>query len=316
MKELISVIMCTYNETREELDQAISSILNQTYPYIELLIVLDNPDNTLIRDTVEEYAYADKRIRVICNECNIGVATSSNRALEQAEGNYIAKMDADDIAFPQRLELELKILKNQNLDFVSASKINIDENGREVGAFINDLSPDKLRRLLPHDNLVTQSTVLMRKQVAVELGGYMALPSCEDYDMWLRMLCMGYQMAVIPDILVYYRVRRNSITRTDYYKQYLSDRFVREMYRRNHKAGKIWSLEDYETYLKKINPTQPKKERFNHAYRSYYLAMEARKTGKYGSCFTGLLISAAKNPVILRVFLRKLVFHMRKRIVA
>lgn len=313
MNELISVIMCTYNETKEELKAAIQSVLNQTYSNLELLIVLDNPDNTLIRDICQEYEKQDDRVRVIENKVNLGVALSSNRGLEYAKGIYIAKMDADDIALPCRLELELKVLKERKLDMVAASKINIDEEGKPLGEFINNLDSHKLRYLLPYDNLITQSTVLIKKSVIDSMEGYMPLPSCEDYDLWLRMLCKGYKMAIIPDVLVYYRVRNNSITRTDYYKQYLSDKFVRKMYQIHKCNDTLWCLVDYENYIKNISNIERKRERFNKSYRIYYMAMESRKKGDYGKFLRGIMISVMTNSAVLGVLIRKIFFHMRKK---
>ncbi len=315
MKQLISVIMCTYNEEQEELIQAIQSILNQTYGCFELLIVLDNPDNQLIRELVFYYAQKDSRIRVIENRQNLGVARSSNRAWRMAKGQYIAKMDADDIASPQRLEKELKTLLERKLDFIAASKRNIDEQGRQLGLFVNSLDSDQIRLLLPYDNLVTQSTVLMKKSVLKALNGYMNLPSCEDYDLWLRMMCSGYRMAILPDILVDYRVRQNSITRTDYYKQYLSDCFVRSMCCSYRKSHKLWTINDFHQYIKKRRPTLKKKQRFNHCYWLYYKGMEARKIGKYRDCVCCLLTGILQDPRVMALLIRKLMFHIRKKII-
>lgn len=315
MKNLITVIMCTYNEKQKELEQAIQSILGQTYSYFELIIVLDNPDNQMIQDVVYQYAKTDKRIRVIANKKNIGVAKSSNRAWKAAKGEYIAKMDADDIAAPQRLELEWKILSEKNLDFIAASKRNINENGENKGEFVNALNISQLKQLLPCDNLVNQSTVLMKKSVLEELGGYMNLPSCEDYDLWLRMLCRGYKMEIIPDILVDYRVRENSITRNDYYKQYLSDCFVRSMYRSHKRGSELWTIRDFHHYLQYRKPSEKKRLRFNHAYSLYYQGMEERKTGRYGKALIYILAGILQNPNVLVLFVRKLIFHIRKRII-
>lgn len=315
MKQLISVVMCTYNERQKELTQAIQSILNQTYTCFELLIVLDNPDNQLIRELVFFYAQKDNRIRVIENKRNMGVAKSTNLAWKMAKGKYIAKMDADDIASPQRLERELEVLLNRNLDFIAASKRNIDEEGRQLGLFVNSLGPDQIRLLLPYDNLITQSTVLMKKSVLKELNGYINLPSCEDYDLWLRMMCSGYRMAILPDILVDYRVRQNSITRTDYYKQYLSDCFVRSMaraYKRNHK---LWTIDDFHQYMRKKRPTLKKKQRFNHCYWLYYKGMEARKVGKYRDFVFYVLTGTFQDFRVMVLLVRKLMFHLRKKII-
>ncbi len=315
MKQLISVIMCTYNEGQKELAQAIQSILSQTYTCFELLIVLDNPENQLIRELVFSYAQKDHRIRVVENKRNMGVAKSTNRAWKMAKGKYIAKMDADDIASPQRLERELEVLLERKLDFVAASKRNIDEQGNQLGFFVNSLNPDQVRLLLPYDNLVNQSTVLMKKSVLKELNGYTNLPSCEDYDLWLRMMCSGYRMAILPDIFVDYRVRQNSITRTDHYKQYLSDCFVRRMchaYRRSHK---LWTIDDFRQYIKKRRPDLQKKRRFNHCYGLYYKGMEARKVGRYRDFICYVLTGTLQEPRVMALLIRKLMFHIRKKIV-
>lgn len=316
MDNLISVIMCTYNESEGELRHAIESALIQTHRTLELLIVLDNPDNLMIRRVVHEYAAKDDRIRIIANEKNLGVAESTNIAWKQAKGKYIAKLDADDVAMPQRLEIEFCELKRKGLDLVAASKRNVNEDGVDVGLFVNNLNPSQMEKLLPYDNLITQSTVLMRKQVLVELGGYINLPSCEDYDLWLRMLSCGYKMGIMPDILVDYRVRSNSITRSDYYKQYLSDKFVRKMYKKYSGTNKVWSLDDYQKYITDIKPTEEKKQRFNEAYRMYYTGMEARKVGNYAGCLAAVIGTFFHNPRILEVFLRKVLFHLRKKIYA
>ena len=316
MDNLISVIMCTYNESEGELRHAIESALIQTHRTLELLIVLDNPDNLMIRRVVHEYAAKDDRIRIIANEKNLGVAESTNVAWKQAKGKYIAKLDADDVAMPQRLEIEFCELKRKGLDLVAASKRNVNEDGVDVGLFVNNLNPSQMEKLLPYDNLITQSTVLMRKQVLVELGGYINLPSCEDYDLWLRMLSCGYKMGIMPDILVDYRVRSNSITRSDYYKQYLSDKFVRKMYKKYSGTNKVWSLDDYQKYITDIKPTEEKKQRFNEAYRMYYTGMEARKVGNYAGCLAAVIGTFFHNPRILEVFLRKVLFHLRKKIYA
>lgn len=316
MNNLISIIMCTYNECETELRQSIESALNQTYRNFELLIVLDNPENQMIQSVVQEYADQDRRIRVIANEKTLGVAESTNVAWKQANGDFIAKLDADDVAMQKRLEIEYQMLRMSDLDLVAASKRNINEFGQDLGKFVNNLNPEQMEKLLPYDNLITQSTVLMKKCVLEALGGYINLPSCEDYDLWLRMLSKGYKMAILPDILVDYRVRTNSITRSDYYKQYLSDRFVRNMYKKYKGTNQVWSLDDYQVFLKTVNPTEKKKQRFNTAYRTYYKGMENRKTGKYIKGFVGISYAFLMNPQILEVFFRKVFFHLRKNLCA
>ena len=312
-KKKVSVIMCAYNETAEELKQAIQSILQQTFREFELLIVLDNPENQELWKILSAYALQDPRIRLIKNEKNLGVAESTNRAWKQAEGEYIAKMDADDIADPRRLEIEIEALEKEGLDFVAASKQNIDENGKSLGLFVNELNTEQLKKLLPYDNLITQSTVLMKKTVLKELGGYLPLPSCEDYDLWIRMMCSGYKMAVLPVVLVDYRVRKTSITRTDYYRQYRMEQIVKTMYRRWKKTGELWSRQEMEARLEAKQADPKKRDRFNAAYQNYYQGMEARKLGQYGRAVKLVTKAVSADPRVLDIFIKKLMFHLRKR---
>lgn len=315
MKPLISVIMCAYNEKPNELKEAILSILNQTYPFFELLIVLDNPDNQILQRIANFYSNKDTRVRVLCNKKNIGFAHSSNRGWRAARGDFIAKLDADDIAYPQRLETELTFLIKHQLDFIAASRQNISEKGENLGYFINNLNPHQLKQLLPYDNLISHSTVLMKKSVLQALGGYVNLPSCEDYDLWLRMLHGGYRMAVIPDVLVDYRVRNNSITRSDYYRQYLSERFVRKMYRICKNTNQTWSLTDFNQFLAQEKPTSRKRKHFNRAFRLYYQGMEARKRKDFSAFVFCVTCGILQNPCVFALFMRKIAFHIRKKIV-
>ena len=110
---MISVIMPTYNTPREFLENAIQSILRQTYGDFEFIIVDD-----CSTDDTEEYlrSIADSRIRVIRNQTNLGITKSLNIGLREARGEYIARMDSDDIALPERFEKQLKFMQeHQNV---------------------------------------------------------------------------------------------------------------------------------------------------------------------------------------------------------
>ena len=93
----VSVIMSTYNEKLQYLTEAIESVLNQTFKNYEFIIILDNPQNDAIRDCVYQYAEKDFRIKVIENDSNIGLTKSLNKAIQNANGKYMSRMDADDI---------------------------------------------------------------------------------------------------------------------------------------------------------------------------------------------------------------------------
>lgn len=106
---LVSILMSTYNETPKELDESINSILHQTYSNFEFLIINDNPNNCELEETLK--TYVDSRIRIIRNEKNLGLVKSLNAGLKLCEGQYVARMDADDISRQSRIQDELLYLK-------------------------------------------------------------------------------------------------------------------------------------------------------------------------------------------------------------
>ena len=133
-KLMISVIMSTYNETAGELHGSINSILKQSYQDMEFIIINDNPERDDLKEILKSYENSDARISVIENKKNIGLAASLNAGIKKAKGEYIARMDADDISLPHRLEKELDFLKKNDLDLVSCFVIRMDEDGRELPA--------------------------------------------------------------------------------------------------------------------------------------------------------------------------------------
>ena len=121
----ISVLMSVYNEPIDWMRQAIESILNQTYKDFEFIIVNDNPEREENQFVLNEYRNKDSRIIILCNEHNIGLTKSLNKGLTVANGEYIARMDADDIALPKRFEKQaLYLAKNKNV-FLCHTNFNI-----------------------------------------------------------------------------------------------------------------------------------------------------------------------------------------------
>lgn len=112
----ISVIMSAYNESFDELSRSIDSIINQTYKNIEFIIVSDNPENKEIKKAVQ--VANDQRIKYLENKENVGLVQSLNRAISEATGSIITRMDADDISKKTRLKDELQYMQQNNLDIV------------------------------------------------------------------------------------------------------------------------------------------------------------------------------------------------------
>lgn len=269
---MISVIMSVYNEKSIYVEKAIDSILNQTYSDLEIVIVLDLPDNETLLRILKEYTHKDARVKLIINDRNIGLAMSLNRAIEVAHGEYLARMDADDISKPERLERELEYLINNGLDVVSCVADKIDENGNvwgEIKPFNN--RPEVIKDLLEIQNVIIHPTVLMRTDIIKSVGGYRNFPSCQDYDLWLRLITNNYKIGIINENLFQFRKHRDSVTATRRYNQILNEKYIREMYHQRLKNGKdSYSEDDLKKFLNENGYSDPHKRQLENEMLMQY----------------------------------------------
>lgn len=251
----VSVIMSVYNEKPEWLRTAIESILNQTHKNIEFIIILDNPDNTTLRLIIEEYHLNDCRVKYYINEENKGLVTSLNRALAYCTGEYIARMDADDISEKNRIELQLKFMKDKQCDIVACRMQFIDENGKKLalsGQFGNEIST--CIESLKIRNVVAHPTWLVKRSVFEAVGEYQEIPTIEDYEWLCRAVCMGYKPCNMKVVLFNYRIR-NGISVGKAYQQYKMGNYLRKefhkaLYRRKLDTSKIINYAQYMDFNK------------------------------------------------------------------
>ena len=123
----VTVLMSVYNANLKELNEAVTSILNQTYKNFEFLIINDGTKNGE-KQLIE--SYNDNRIRIIDNEKNMGLEKSLNKGIENAKGKYIIRMDADDISHIDRIDKQLKFIKEHSQYSIISSRVNyFDESG-------------------------------------------------------------------------------------------------------------------------------------------------------------------------------------------
>lgn len=269
---MISVIMSVYNEKSIYVEKAIDSVLNQSYSDFEMIIVLDSPDNEMLLGILKEYTHKDARVKLLINDRNIGLAMSLNRALEVAQGEYLARMDADDICKPERLERELEYLKKNKLDVVSCVADKIDENGDiwgEIKPFNN--RPEVVKDLLEIQNVIIHPTVLMRTDIIKSVGGYRNFPSCQDYDLWLRLVTNNNKIGIINENLFQFRRHRESVTATRRYNQILNEKYIREMYHQRLKNGKdSYSEGDLKKFLNENGYSDPHKRQLENEMLMQY----------------------------------------------
>lgn len=212
MSKKISILMSTYNEPLSWIDDSINSIIQQTYSNFEFIIICDNPKNTDLVGFLNQKSTEDDRIKLVFNDKNIGLANSLNKAFKISNGDFIARMDADDISKPNRLEIELKYLEEENLDFVSSNVDIIDENSQCIKqANLIGYEGENLKKVLSVVNVFMHPTFMAKRIVYDQLKGYREFPAAEDYDFVLRAIDAGFKMKHIKDSLLYYRLRQNSM---------------------------------------------------------------------------------------------------------
>jgi len=208
----VTVLMPVLNAAAY-LRQAVESILSQTFSDWELLIVDDasTDDSVALVET-----FTDERIRLVRNAVNCGVAATLNTGIELARGQYIARMDADDISLPTRIEEQAGYLDARpDLDVVGVKIVLVDAWGNETGYWQDDqdvATGAEIRALLPARNCLAHPGVMMRRAVALEFGYRSSVPYAQDYDLWLRITADGRRIEKLDKVLLKYRVHHNSIT--------------------------------------------------------------------------------------------------------
>ena len=244
---MISIIMSTYKEEENLLRESIESILNQTYKDFEFIIILDHPENDLHKRIIEKYSKIDNRIRFFVNEKNLGLTGSLNRGLSLAKGEYIARMDADDISLPYRLERQLEYIKKNQYDLIGGITQMIDEDGNSIYS-IQKVPTDfnKIKKALRYGQCIAHPTWLGRKEVFDYLNGYRNIPFCEDFDFTLRVVLNGFKISNLNETVLKYRMTKNSISRNNLYDQYLYMKYITNEY----SNGNIASVENAKEYVK------------------------------------------------------------------
>lgn len=216
----ISVIMGSYNPKKEYLQRAVCSIICQTFYDWELIIYDDGSEDEQ-RNIIDEIAAMDRRILVIHGDYNRGLAYGLNRCLEIAKGNYIARMDDDDISKENRLEKQYDFLQSHpEFQWVSSNCYMFDDNS----VWGIDRYPEEPGNedFLAHSAYVHPAT-MFRKTILNETSGYQVSSDtmrCEDYELFMRLHAAGYRGYNFQDPLFYYREDENGVQKRKYRYRY------------------------------------------------------------------------------------------------
>lgn len=213
---MITVVMCIYNEPEEWLKDSIESILNQTFTDLEFIIVNDNPDRALNTTLVNRYMEKDHRVRLLENGTNLGLTQSLNIAFKNANGEYIARMDADDISMTNRLETQFRYMECHPEVGVCGSWARYFGDIRFFSRKICEvpLTSSAIQSTLPFSNPMIHPTVFFRKS-AIESFEQLYdehFRSAQDYLLWEKLMSQKVNLVNLKKILLQYRVSSNQIS--------------------------------------------------------------------------------------------------------
>ena len=231
-KPVISVVMACYREPVAWLEQAIESILNQSFTDLELVLVVDDPNRAEIIECVQRYASEDPRVLVVKNDRNIGLPRSLNAGVNASAGAYLARMDADDISPRDRLKVQWTHLKSHpEIDLLGTAIENIDVRGRGLGVkqFPDDW--ELIRKVIPYCSVACHPTWLMAREVYDDVGGYRDLRGAEDYDFLYRAMDIGKIIGNLNQPLLQYRIHGDSITSVLSLTRYRTRQYIHHMHR-------------------------------------------------------------------------------------
>ncbi|MBQ7096663.1 MAG: glycosyltransferase [Clostridia bacterium] len=229
MKPDISVIMSVYNgETY--LTEAVESVRQQTFQNWELVIINDcSTDSTA--EILVGFASKDERIKVHTNEVNLRLPASLNKAVSLCSGKYIARMDADDICLPDRLEKQYKFMEEHPDVALSSCRFMTVKNGVYAsGGAGGRCDSEALRAMLLVANPILHPGVIAKAEVLKKLNYDTTLTCTEDLELWTRMAMENQKMQILPECLLIYRLHDKQITSTTLERQHTEVLGIQQKY--------------------------------------------------------------------------------------
>ena len=197
------------------LKEAVESIINQTYKNLEILCINDgSSDDT--GEVLEKYAKKDERIRIIHNEKNLKLIATLNKGIQLAKGSYIARMDADDVSLPDRIEELLSFLKKNSADLVSCKSRYISEAGKLLSEIpIKCFDADEIKYSSYFFTPIGHAPLLAKRSLFDEFlysESEQAL-HVEDYELWTRILQNDKSILNYNKVLYHIRINQESVSR-------------------------------------------------------------------------------------------------------
>jgi glycosyltransferase involved in cell wall biosynthesis len=225
----LSVVMSVYN-AEEYLDDAIKSILKQTFNTFEFIIINDGSSDGSL-DIIKKYQKEDQRIILISRE-NKGLIYSLNEGVECAKGEFIARMDADDISHSNRFEQQMKQIKNDSADICGCHYFVINNVGKLINTILVPLDNESLYLYLAFSVPFAHGSVIIRKKFLIEnnLEYGQNFKYAEDKYLWIQMFEKDAIFTNVNNTLFYYREIQESKSRIESKEIYLDDKNIKDLF--------------------------------------------------------------------------------------
>ncbi len=202
------------------------SVLKQSFSPNEILVVADGPVPIELENVVSNFKYRLLKdnfpieINYLKLEKHMGLGIAMNRAVEVAKGDFIARMDADDISLPDRFEKQMKCFEEEeNLSVVGGQIAEFDGDMKNVtGRRIVPLQHDDIANYMKSRNGMNHVTTILKKEDLIAAGNYQSFHYLEDYYLWVRMISQGFKFRNIPDDVVMVRAGKEQMDRRGGYK--------------------------------------------------------------------------------------------------
>ena len=222
----VSVLMSVYiKEKPEYLKAALESVMTQTYPVDEVMLIEDGPLTEELYAVINDYQskYPDI-IRTFAFEKNRQLGRALAKGVELCSNELIARMDTDDIAMPERIEKQVAYMETHKEVHVLGGAIReFNDEGTTDRVKLMPKTQEEIVEYVKVRNPLNHMTVMFRRSAILEVGNYQHFPFLEDYSLWSRMLSKGYQIRNMDDILVRARTSMALVKRRsgwDYYKDF------------------------------------------------------------------------------------------------
>jgi glycosyltransferase involved in cell wall biosynthesis len=294
--DLVSVVIPVFN-AEKYVREAIKSIQEQSHKRLEIICV-DDCSTDGSPKILEEMAERDNRIVVMRNRKNLGIVGTLNKAISRCSGAVIARMDADDVAVPQRIEKQLSFLKNGGYDLVGSPVIYITENGETIGQS-DFYTPTQLIKFLRYKSTLGHPTWMIYANIYRSLAGYREMAPAEDYDFILRAVKANVKIAMTKEPLLMFRTQSKSGGTA--LSQGLIQRKMFNYARKINRGLAVYSKSEVEI-VKSVSGFA--KKLFYFSQILYYRATLNKHNNKYTYAFLYLIASIIISPHQFQFVLR------------